>query len=360
MVATIKAAVGMGCATRLPMQTSRRMLVPYDFTGSSTRACDYALEWSAAVGAALCLVHVIEHFDIPLTTAEEAALVDAAKWELENAAGFMRPHVREVETAVLHGLPWQEIERAVQDRRADLVVMGTHGHRGIARVLLVAAKVLQVSSVPVMTVPENVAVSRTAAGKRLAAPLTQGGLEQPHIIALSRGALAVAAALVDEMHGTADLWAVEQVVTGDGQVLGAIGEDGTFVPEGSHVVSDAARDEAMALARARLRSEVKSLKGARPNGDCSDRAVVLVADGLFSLAHIRVAIAALTKLGPRTIVIASPVVARDVALQLEGRINGVVWLDRATIASACAYRDDALPSDAIAQEVLLGLAGRAA
>ncbi|MDB4939343.1 MAG: Universal stress protein family [Labilithrix sp.] len=42
------------------MPTPRRILVPFDFAGPSKRACDYALDLGAAVGASLSLVHVIE------------------------------------------------------------------------------------------------------------------------------------------------------------------------------------------------------------------------------------------------------------------------------------------------------------
>jgi nucleotide-binding universal stress UspA family protein len=340
------------------MQTSRRILVPFDFTGSSKRACDYALELSAAMGGALCLAHVLERFDIALTAAEHEMLVVGAKQELDRAVRLLRPHVREIETVVLDGLPAEQIERAVRERSADLVVMGTHGRRGIARALLgsVAARVLRTSSVPVLTVPEYVAVSRNAAGTRLAATLGRSGLEQPNVIALSRGALTVATALAEATNGTVDLCAVEEVVTRDGKLLGAVGEDdGVMFDESSRItdVTEAAREEALASARTRLHAELAAMKGARTIGDCWRRDIVVVADGLFSSAYARVAIDALAKLGPRRIVVASPVVAREVAAELEGRVAGVVWLDRATVAHACAYRDDVLPSDTVAYDLLV-------
>jgi nucleotide-binding universal stress UspA family protein/predicted phosphoribosyltransferase len=338
------------------MQPPRRILVPYDFTSPSKRACDYALELAASVGATLCLVHVVERFDITLSSAEHASLVNATKHELERVVRLLRPHVRDVEMVVVEGTPWQEIERAARERDVDMIVMGTHGRRGIARALLgsVAARVLRTANVPIVTVPEYAAVSRNAAGARLAGALDRLRLEQPNVIALSRGALTIATSLAEQLGGTVDLWLVEPILARDGTVLGAIGEDEAIVfDEGATAIELTLRDEATAVARTRLRAELSALKGTRSVGDCWKRDVVLVSDGLFGLAYARVALEGVRTLGANKVVIASPVVAREVAARLEGEVDGVVALDRATVADVCVYRDDVLPSDTVAYELLL-------
>jgi len=337
------------------MQPPRSILVPYDFTGPSKRACDYALELAASVGATLTLVHVVERFDITLTSAEHATLVTATKRELDRAAVLLRPHVRDVQILVVEGTPWQEIDRVARERGADLIVMGTHGRRGIARALLgsVAARVLRTASIPIITVPEYVALSRNAAGTRLALALEKLHLDQPSVVALSRGALTVATALAERVSGTVDLWAVEPIVARDGTVLGAMGEDEAVVLEAGAVTDDAVREEATAAARARLRAELSAIKGTRSIGELWKRDVVLVADGLFSFAYARAALDGVRTLGASKVVLASPVVSRDVAARLEGELHGVIGLDRATVADACVYRDDVLPSDIVAYELLL-------
>ncbi len=340
------------------MPSPRRILVPFDFHGPSKRACDYALELGAALGAALTLVHVVERFDTSLTAVEHAAILTETEAQLERTARLLRPHVRAVEAVVVEGTPWEEIEATAKKCRADLIVMGTHGRRGIARALLgsVAARVIRTSGLPVTTLPEHVAISRNDAGYRLAAALEPLHLERPNVVALSRGALTVATALAGSTKGTIDLWGVEPVVTKDGIVLGAMGEDEAVAFEGAaDGVSDESRQEAVAAARTRLRAELAGMKGARTIGSCWRRDVVLVADGLFSTAYAEVAIEALRKLGPARIVIASPVIARDVAAQLEGKVDAVVALERAIIADSCRYRDDILPSDVVAYELLLSL-----
>jgi nucleotide-binding universal stress UspA family protein len=64
-----------------------------------------------------------------------------------------RPGV-EVATALRHGTPWSEINALAKEMNADLVVMGTHGRRGVARALLgsVAEKVVRTAPCPVLTV----------------------------------------------------------------------------------------------------------------------------------------------------------------------------------------------------------------
>jgi nucleotide-binding universal stress UspA family protein len=56
------------------------------------------------------------------------------------------------------GVPWREILSAVEDVAADLVVMGTHGRRGVSHALLgsVAEKIVRLSPVPVLTVRDTV------------------------------------------------------------------------------------------------------------------------------------------------------------------------------------------------------------
>lgn len=52
------------------------------------------------------------------------------------------------------GVPFEEIVRAAAEESADLIVMGTHGRRGLNRLLLgsVADRVIRLAACPVLTV----------------------------------------------------------------------------------------------------------------------------------------------------------------------------------------------------------------
>lgn len=59
-----------------------------------------------------------------------------------------------VALSLRRGVPWVEITSAAAETKADLIVMGTHGRRGMARALLgsVAEKVVRTAPCPVLTV----------------------------------------------------------------------------------------------------------------------------------------------------------------------------------------------------------------
>ena len=52
------------------------------------------------------------------------------------------------------GVPWSQIIEQIDELRPDLVVLGTHGRRGLRHAVLgsVAEKVVRLSPVPVLTV----------------------------------------------------------------------------------------------------------------------------------------------------------------------------------------------------------------
>ena len=54
---------------------------------------------------------------------------------------------------LLDGLPFEEITRLARRRRADVIVIGTHGRTGVGRFVMgsVAARVLRVAPCPVLT-----------------------------------------------------------------------------------------------------------------------------------------------------------------------------------------------------------------
>ena len=55
---------------------------------------------------------------------------------------------------LLEGVPHEQIVRIAKSRRADLVVMGTHGRSGLAKLFLgsVAGRVVAAAPCPVLTV----------------------------------------------------------------------------------------------------------------------------------------------------------------------------------------------------------------
>jgi len=148
------------------MTTFERILVPTDFSEHSLNATRVALDIAQRYNGKITLVHAYDPGDFafpdgypaPATAREDmrrevqqhlaAAQVDA---QLVDFAG--------VETRVLEGPPASAICEHARGG-FDLIVMGTHGRTGVARLLLgsVAEQVVRLAPCPVLTIrlPERV------------------------------------------------------------------------------------------------------------------------------------------------------------------------------------------------------------
>jgi universal stress protein A len=133
-----------------------KVLYPTDFSDSSRSALRYAITQAQALNAGLLLVHVQEmptvvdegmlHMGIDL---EDRAVVEQRLHSLVPNE-FAGP----CEFRVLTGNPAREIVRLAEQEAVDLIVLGTHGRTGLARVLMgsVAEQVVRNAKSPVLVV----------------------------------------------------------------------------------------------------------------------------------------------------------------------------------------------------------------
>lgn len=139
----------------------KTILVPIDFSPSSEQALDYAVDLAAKLDAT---VHVLNVVPIPALGVPElgAALTSNVIDQIihDNQAALERTCAARASKAKL-GAPLLRtgdardiILHVAEELRADLVIMATHGRRGVARALLgsVAEMVVRTSPVPVLTV----------------------------------------------------------------------------------------------------------------------------------------------------------------------------------------------------------------
>jgi nucleotide-binding universal stress UspA family protein len=138
----------------------RSILVPFDFGDASERALDLAMDLGRVHGSRLTLLHVCE-VPVYAYTGVELSPVDLLSPLAEAGDARLATRVRELKVRYPEiagvfkiGSPSEEILAAVVDMPCDLVVMGTHGRRGIPHAVLgsVAEKVVRLSKVPVLTV----------------------------------------------------------------------------------------------------------------------------------------------------------------------------------------------------------------
>lgn len=149
------------------MSRIESILVPTDFSEPSRAALTQASGLAATLGATIHLLHAA-HFPTPSMGHEFAipepawdAVRDAARKRVEEVARRLEGRGHRVTREVSERNAVDAIEEAIRRRHADLVVMGTHGHRGLQHVFLgsVTERVVRSAAVPVMAVPASAEVS---------------------------------------------------------------------------------------------------------------------------------------------------------------------------------------------------------
>lgn len=136
------------------------ILVPTDFGEPSRQALELAVELARIHEADLTLMHVCEvatyAYDgmIALPVDVMTPIEEAARKQLDELVSSTSQRCRCSRGVLKLGAAWEEILQAVRETQADLVVMGTHGRRGVTHALVgsVAEKMVRMSPVPVLTV----------------------------------------------------------------------------------------------------------------------------------------------------------------------------------------------------------------
>ena len=147
------------------MQT---ILVATDFSDASAPATAYAFSLARALNARLYIVHVVPADDVRMITAIRTylqsevtpeTLVETLYAEADKRLTTLveEAHATELvhERLVVTGEPAAEIMRWAVAKQAQLIIIGTHGRRGVTRFLMgsVAERVLREAPCAVLVVP---------------------------------------------------------------------------------------------------------------------------------------------------------------------------------------------------------------
>lgn len=149
------------------MQEIKRVLTPIDFSDNAGKIASAAAYVAGTFQADLDLVFVAQNFEdysgffvppVNLPNLEEE-LFDSAQQRMvtfveEHKATFETFGVSNVTSTVLSGDVAEEILAYATEKEAHLIVMGTHGYKGLERIMFgsVADKVVKTACCPVMTI----------------------------------------------------------------------------------------------------------------------------------------------------------------------------------------------------------------
>ena len=143
------------------MAEIKKILCAVDFSEISSKVADYAQTLAKSLGASVKVLYVAPSlsqyvgFHVPPTSIETfvGEIVTGAEKTMDV---FVQENFTEIdaEPKVVSGYASDEILNFVEQEGVDLIVMGTHGRKGIDRVLFgsVAEKVVKGANVPVLTI----------------------------------------------------------------------------------------------------------------------------------------------------------------------------------------------------------------
>lgn len=128
------------------MSHFKHVLLPTDGSDAARSAAAHALALAAQMGARMTALHVIQPFELfayapdmlgeaqvqyEQSAQAQAQALMAGVTQSAQAAGVA------LETAIVtHAQPYEAIIEAARTRGCDLIVMGSHGRRGLSAVLL--------------------------------------------------------------------------------------------------------------------------------------------------------------------------------------------------------------------------------
>jgi nucleotide-binding universal stress UspA family protein len=161
------------------MKLPRSIVVATDFSETSNAAIDYAVTFAALTGGSVTIVHA---YEIPFLGVPDLTLIasgdvlgrieDAAHASLRACAATHRSRGVALHTVLRQGSAYVQINAVADDVNADLIVIGTHGRRGVARMLIgsVAENVIRTATRPVLTIHAPRVVRSTSDAKPVATP----------------------------------------------------------------------------------------------------------------------------------------------------------------------------------------------
>jgi nucleotide-binding universal stress UspA family protein len=142
----------------------RRILHATDYSKASERALQGAVDFAKQNHAEMLVVHVIQPV-VPYVAGEDIGaaelyvkLEESTKQEAQRSMNKLMQRLERLgvkaKSLLLRGIPADQIVKAARNRKADIIVIGTHGRTGLSKLFMgsVASRVISTARCPVLTV----------------------------------------------------------------------------------------------------------------------------------------------------------------------------------------------------------------
>jgi nucleotide-binding universal stress UspA family protein len=121
----------------------KSILFPTDFSEGSTQALQYAADLVKFYGSKLYVVHVIQDISdsigwyVPHPSIDSIYkdIVKDAQKELDRYGIEELRKTKDVDRIVIKGKPHEEIIKFANEKKIDLIIIGTHSRKGMDRIL---------------------------------------------------------------------------------------------------------------------------------------------------------------------------------------------------------------------------------
>ncbi len=145
----------------------RRVVTPIDFSDNSRLIAESAAVLAGKFGAAMYLIFVVQNFEdysgffVPQMSMPnlESELVEGAEEKMDSFCEEVQKVCDEAGVSALHhrvfmGDVAEQIVDFAAEIQGDLVIMGTHGYKGLEKIMFgsVADKVVRSAHCPVLTI----------------------------------------------------------------------------------------------------------------------------------------------------------------------------------------------------------------
>ena len=140
----------------------KKILFPIDFTENSSKILPYVLSVSEKYNSMIYLLHVVQDLQrwgkayIPHASLDkfQKEVLEGANKSMERVCEEQLQQCPNFQRKLVSGDPATEILKTIDSEGMDLVIMGTHGRKGLEHTIFgsVAENVVKKSPVPVLTI----------------------------------------------------------------------------------------------------------------------------------------------------------------------------------------------------------------